>query len=291
MNRCLHAVSAAGSSYPSEVCGSVGFFLGASFAIAYRAATVRVWREPNVALNVVITGGTRGIGRALVREFLSAGDNVYIASRSAKSIRDTVAELTGECVRPRQVAGVECDVSKPSSVTRLASLAQDHFEDGNIDVWINNAGTDESCLSSMSWLYVVRSSLTSVWMIVSPAVRTFTPYVDCPWQKDCLGSPLQRPPSVGQNALAGDTLRYYVSGRCFRLYGSGATGAVHGCRCCTWLQVLYNLQVLYMAGLTGKQWFKAACGSKWFKAACAAAQESAGASSPSWMQHLTTFKP
>lgn len=157
-------MSAAGSAYPSELCGSVGFLLGASFAISYRAATVRVWKEPSVALNVVITGGTRGIGRALVREFLSAGDNVYIASRSAKSIRDTVAELAGECVRPRQVAGVECDVSKPSSVARLASLAQDHFEDGTIDVWINNAGADESCLSSMSCDMSI--SLPSVWVII-----------------------------------------------------------------------------------------------------------------------------
>lgn len=108
--------------------------------MAYRAATVRIWVSPKVPLNVVITGGTRGIGRALVREFLQAGDNVYIGARSARGIRETVHELSDLCVRPRQLSGAECDVSKPWEVDRLVSLAQDNFADGTIDGWINNAG-------------------------------------------------------------------------------------------------------------------------------------------------------
>lgn len=104
---------------------------------------MRVWVEPKAPLNVVITGGTRGIGRALVREFLAAGDNVFIAARSQRTVRDVAMELAPECARQRQISGVDCDVSKPSSVTRLASMAQDHFEDGTIDVWINNAGASD----------------------------------------------------------------------------------------------------------------------------------------------------
>jgi hypothetical protein len=139
--------SCAGSAYPSWLCGAVGFFLGGTYALAYRAATVRIWVSPKVPLNVVITGGTRGIGRALVREFLQAGDNVYIGARSARGIRETVHEFADLCVHPRQLSGAECDVSKPSSIARLVSLAQDHFADGTIDGWINNAGATFSYIA------------------------------------------------------------------------------------------------------------------------------------------------
>lgn len=68
------------------------------------------------------------------------GDNVYVAARTGRAVQQTVVELQAECVRPRQVAGLECDVARPSSVARLVSRAQAHFDDGCIDVWINNAG-------------------------------------------------------------------------------------------------------------------------------------------------------
>lgn len=136
----LWLTSADAIHYPTWVCGSVGFFLGSSFALMHRALTARVWVKPKVPLNVVITGGTRGIGKALVREFLRTGDNVYIAARSQRGIREAMAELDADCTHKRQLAGTDCDVSSPSAVARLASLATDHFEDRTIDVWINNAG-------------------------------------------------------------------------------------------------------------------------------------------------------
>ncbi|KAK1430861.1 hypothetical protein QVD17_13930 [Tagetes erecta] len=43
--------------------------------------------------NVVITGSTRGLGKALAREFLLSGDRVVIASRSEKSVKMTIKEL------------------------------------------------------------------------------------------------------------------------------------------------------------------------------------------------------
>jgi hypothetical protein len=46
----------AGSTYPSELCGTVGFVVGALFSIAHRAATVRIWKTPTAPLNVVVTG-------------------------------------------------------------------------------------------------------------------------------------------------------------------------------------------------------------------------------------------
>lgn len=43
--------------------------------------------------DLVAAGGTRGIGRAIVREHLLRGDNVFIASRSDKAVRDALSEL------------------------------------------------------------------------------------------------------------------------------------------------------------------------------------------------------
>ncbi|KAH7651474.1 Short-chain dehydrogenase/reductase SDR protein [Dioscorea alata] len=105
--------------------------------------------------NVVITGSTRGLGKALAREFLLSGDRVVIASRSPESVCTTVEELNenlkegismagdkgkGKFSRAK-VVGMACDVCKPDSVRKLADFAVDEL--GSIDIWINNAGTNK----------------------------------------------------------------------------------------------------------------------------------------------------
>lgn len=106
--------------------------------------------------NVVITGSTRGLGKALAREFLFAGDNVVIASRSPDSVRTTTAQLQQEltegivmskastsvsCKREGKVIGIPCDVSNVEDVKMLADFAVREF--GSIDIWINNAGMNK----------------------------------------------------------------------------------------------------------------------------------------------------
>ncbi|XP_017238796.1 probable chlorophyll(ide) b reductase NYC1, chloroplastic isoform X1 [Daucus carota subsp. sativus] len=106
--------------------------------------------------NVVITGSTRGIGKALAREFLLSGDRVVVASRSShESVEKTIRELEDSLEESRETAddfsrrslenaevmGVACDVSDPKDVKRLADFAVNEF--GSIDIWINNAGTNK----------------------------------------------------------------------------------------------------------------------------------------------------
>ncbi|KAJ4822597.1 putative chlorophyll(ide) b reductase nyc1, chloroplastic [Turnera subulata] len=105
--------------------------------------------------NVVITGSTRGLGKALAREFLLSGDHVVVASRSAESVDMTVKELE-ESLREglatsngsakanlsrAKVVGIACDVCQPSDVKKLANFAVSEF--GSVDIWINNAGTNK----------------------------------------------------------------------------------------------------------------------------------------------------
>lgn len=105
--------------------------------------------------NVVITGSTRGLGKALAREFLLSGDRVVVASRSSESVRMTVTELeenlkegmmaAGDSSKKNlvhaKVAGIACDVCEPADVQKLSNFAVNEF--GSIDIWINNAGTNK----------------------------------------------------------------------------------------------------------------------------------------------------
>ncbi|CAA6671600.1 unnamed protein product [Spirodela intermedia] len=92
---------------------------------------------------------TRGLGKALAREFLLSGDRVVIASRSPESVQLTVEELEenikeGMTVAGRKsktnlshakVTGTACDVCKPDDVRKLANFAVSEL--GTIDIWVN----------------------------------------------------------------------------------------------------------------------------------------------------------
>ncbi|PRQ46555.1 putative chlorophyll(ide) b reductase [Rosa chinensis] len=105
--------------------------------------------------NVVISGSTRGLGKALAREFLLSGDRVVVASRSLESVQATVRELEenlrdgianeGSSSRNNlahaKVVGIACDVCKGDDVQKLAGFAISEL--GSIDIWINNAGANK----------------------------------------------------------------------------------------------------------------------------------------------------
>ncbi|CAI5525311.1 unnamed protein product [Closterium sp. Naga37s-1] len=81
----------------------------------------------------------QGIGLALVREFLRAGDRVVVCSRSGERVDDVVAQLQKEFGKDN-VVGIACDVSKGDDVKALADFAVKSL--GSVDVWINNAGSN-----------------------------------------------------------------------------------------------------------------------------------------------------
>ncbi|GJP50522.1 hypothetical protein CLOM_g9682 [Closterium sp. NIES-68] len=93
----------------------------------------------NKSYNVVVTGSTKGIGLALAREFLKAGDRVVVCSRSGERVDDVVAGLQKEFGKEK-VVGTACDVSRGEDVKALAEFAVKSL--GSVDVWINNAGSN-----------------------------------------------------------------------------------------------------------------------------------------------------
>jgi NAD(P)-dependent dehydrogenase (short-subunit alcohol dehydrogenase family) len=83
----------------------------------------------------LITGGTRGLGRAMALAFADAGADVVVASRSAESCEKVAEELRA---RGRRALGRPCHVGRWAEVDALADAAYEAF--GRVDVLVNNAG-------------------------------------------------------------------------------------------------------------------------------------------------------
>ncbi len=93
--------------------------------------------------NVVITGSTKGIGLGLAKEFLKSSCTVFISGRNKDRLEHELVDLKNTFGKEK-VAGGHYDVSDYAQVSSLWNTAVKEF--GSVDVWINNAGIDNSIL-------------------------------------------------------------------------------------------------------------------------------------------------
>src|SRR5262249_61225346 len=86
--------------------------------------------------HAVVTGGTRGIGRAIATYLLRAGASVASCGRTSGSVDRAITELT----QPRggDVFGHTADVSNSDQVARFFDIVDSRF--GGLDILVNNAG-------------------------------------------------------------------------------------------------------------------------------------------------------
>src|SRR4051794_39730852 len=82
----------------------------------------------------VVTGGTRGIGRAIVESLLAEGAKLAFCGTSEQSVDTALQQLAGR----GDVLGMVADVSKLDQVKHFISAVQPRFD--AVDVLINNAG-------------------------------------------------------------------------------------------------------------------------------------------------------
>ena len=82
----------------------------------------------------IVTGASRGIGRAIAETFAREGASVAICGRKQETL-DAVAREIGGNVRP-----VACHVGRPEDIRKLVDATVAEF--GRIDILVNNAGTN-----------------------------------------------------------------------------------------------------------------------------------------------------
>lgn len=83
----------------------------------------------------IVTGGPRGIGKAIATLFAKEGARVVIISRTTREVDSTVSEIKQN---GGEVVGIVGDVSKREDVENLINVTISNF--GTIDILINNAG-------------------------------------------------------------------------------------------------------------------------------------------------------
>jgi len=86
--------------------------------------------------NAIITGASKGIGKAIAKRLARQGINLVLAARTQSTLDETTDELKRE--NTIEAIGVPCDVSRLSDLQKVVKVALDTFS--RIDILINNAG-------------------------------------------------------------------------------------------------------------------------------------------------------
>jgi 3-oxoacyl-[acyl-carrier protein] reductase len=124
----------------------------------------------------VVTGGTRGLGRAISLAFLAGGARVRAVYRgndeAAAALKETAAELDGEAAE--RLTLDRLDVSDPASVAAYWQRLEGECPDG-VQVLVNNAGIRRdrllALMSPEDWSAVLDTNLTSGFLMSREAVK------------------------------------------------------------------------------------------------------------------------
>ena len=119
----------------------------------------------------VVTGGSRGIGRAIALRLARQGADVCFSYRANAA---AATETSGEVeALGRHALGIEADVSAPESAQALISAALERF--GKVDILVNNAGiTRDDLIMRMSpeaWTEVLQTNLFGAFYTIKAATR------------------------------------------------------------------------------------------------------------------------
>lgn len=119
----------------------------------------------------LVTGGSRGIGRAIVCALARQGAKVAFVYNASRQAADAlVDELTGE---QREVVAFQCDVKQKSACDQVVDAVLKKWE--KIDILVNNAGViRDGLLATMSeenWSEVIATNLNSVFNFCQAVTR------------------------------------------------------------------------------------------------------------------------
>jgi 3-oxoacyl-[acyl-carrier protein] reductase len=118
----------------------------------------------------LVTGASRGIGRAIARTFATAGAQVVITSRgdAAQAVADEITQAGG------QALALAADVSDAAAIAGVVDRILDAY--GRLDVLVNNAGiTRDQLLLRMKrddWDAVIATNLTGTFVCTQAVLKT-----------------------------------------------------------------------------------------------------------------------
>ncbi|MDI4663943.1 SDR family oxidoreductase [Xanthobacter autotrophicus] len=120
---------------------------------------------------VIVTGGGRGLGRAVAEGFATAGAHVVLTGRSAETLAEAAAAIAAH---GGSAEGIAADVASEADVEALARAVVERH--GRIDVLVNNAGINPwyktaEDTSLAEWRQVVETNLTGVFLAARAAGR------------------------------------------------------------------------------------------------------------------------
>jgi 3-oxoacyl-[acyl-carrier protein] reductase len=87
--------------------------------------------------SAIITGGSKGLGLAIAKEFAASGADVAIVARDQATLADARGQIQAMAGKGK-IAAISCDVSKAAPIE--AACAQVNREFGKVDIFVNNAG-------------------------------------------------------------------------------------------------------------------------------------------------------
>lgn len=112
----------------------------AAGAAAFGTRLLQRRRSPDLRGEVVlITGGSRGLGLALAREFAAHHCRIVLCARGEEGLRRAKADLSRSHAGAQlQILTIPCDITRPDQVRRMVAQVFSVF--GQIDILVNNAG-------------------------------------------------------------------------------------------------------------------------------------------------------
>jgi 3-oxoacyl-[acyl-carrier protein] reductase len=121
----------------------------------------------------LVTGSTRGIGRAIAQALAGAGAHVAVSGRSAEQAAAVAAEIAAASGRSGRVEGFGADLSDAAQATALIGQVEAAF--GQVDILVNNAGlTRDNLLLRLKdedWSAVIDANLRAAFLTCRAATR------------------------------------------------------------------------------------------------------------------------
>ncbi|WZO97801.1 3-oxoacyl-ACP reductase family protein [Isosphaeraceae bacterium EP7] len=121
----------------------------------------------------LVTGGSRGLGRAICQAFAEAGATVILTARSADAAQAVAAELASQT--GARTLGLAAEMTSAADVEAMVDRAQDAF--GGVDILVNNAGINIrgpiETLAESDWDAVIDTNLKGPWLACRALAKPF----------------------------------------------------------------------------------------------------------------------